>query len=531
MTTSSPKPVGHDSAPTSKNNNDGAPSNDPKPRLPNSRGTSYHLENNPFEASFSQPHSTPSTLALPPPSPPKHHRSSSKDSSNNSGSGSPDANGTIPRPILPPIAAMASPSSGNEFSWPFNGNGDLAGSLRSGPLSPAMLAGPQQYSGTSLFDNMRSGLTPDVNRTGLTPLIGGPTSFPPPSPNTAAFLAMMTNTSQSQGVAAPSPATITPGTFSAITGILNGNNHNSSSSNSNHNQTVAGGHISMGMPANGLFLLSQAHQELTKREEQQAQAAQRGSSSPTMTTQSTNGRRATRTSMMSTATPTISVRAPAGSNKRARNNTITSSSSARSTGRRASNARKRSDETDEDGSQDDDGSQDEGNSPIERDDQHPAKPQQRKPETEEEKRRNFLERNRQAALKCRQRKKAWLNQLQAKVEYLTSENERLLNTTVSMREEISRLSAVVVAHRDCGLGGVSVARSEQLVANNAHVKSIGGDGHVPSNAPSMGGHGSRGAATTITPARRGTDRGAGGAGVPAMVSPVGGGGKGGRYAY
>jgi ATF/CREB family transcription factor len=68
---------------------------------------------------------------------------------------------------------------------------------------------------------------------------------------------------------------------------------------------------------------------------------------------------------------------------------------------------------------------------------------QKKPETEEEKRRNFLERNRQAALKCRQRKKAWLSQLQAKVEFLTNENERLTSALVSSREEISRLSSLV----------------------------------------------------------------------------------------
>lgn len=48
-----------------------------------------------------------------------------------------------------------------------------------------------------------------------------------------------------------------------------------------------------------------------------------------------------------------------------------------------------------------------------------------------------------AALKCRQRKKAWLAQLQAKVEFLTNENERLTSTLVSSREEISRLSALV----------------------------------------------------------------------------------------
>lgn len=42
------------------------------------------------------------------------------------------------------------------------------------------------------------------------------------------------------------------------------------------------------------------------------------------------------------------------------------------------------------------------------------------------------------------------------MEFLTAENERLQNTIVSMRDEVTRLSAVVVAHRDCGLGGVVV---------------------------------------------------------------------------
>jgi ATF/CREB family transcription factor len=48
-----------------------------------------------------------------------------------------------------------------------------------------------------------------------------------------------------------------------------------------------------------------------------------------------------------------------------------------------------------------------------------------------------------AALKCRQRKKAWLAQLQAKVEYLSNENERLTSALVASREEISRLSTLV----------------------------------------------------------------------------------------
>jgi ATF/CREB family transcription factor len=50
-----------------------------------------------------------------------------------------------------------------------------------------------------------------------------------------------------------------------------------------------------------------------------------------------------------------------------------------------------------------------------------------------------------AALKCRQRKKAWLAQLQAKVEFLATENERLTSALVSSREEIARLSSLVGA--------------------------------------------------------------------------------------
>lgn len=57
------------------------------------------------------------------------------------------------------------------------------------------------------------------------------------------------------------------------------------------------------------------------------------------------------------------------------------------------------------------------------------------------KRRNFLERNRQAALKCRQRKKAWLASLQAKVEYLQSDNESLQSTVEMLRSEVLYLKS------------------------------------------------------------------------------------------
>jgi ATF/CREB family transcription factor len=48
-----------------------------------------------------------------------------------------------------------------------------------------------------------------------------------------------------------------------------------------------------------------------------------------------------------------------------------------------------------------------------------------------------------AALKCRQRKKAWLASLQSKIESLTGENERLKKALGDSRDEIARLTALV----------------------------------------------------------------------------------------
>jgi hypothetical protein len=68
---------------------------------------------------------------------------------------------------------------------------------------------------------------------------------------------------------------------------------------------------------------------------------------------------------------------------------------------------------------------------------------------DDEKRKNFLERNRIAALKCRQRKKQWLSNLQAKVEFLTNDNERLQLQSESLKEEIVNLKTLLLAHKEC----------------------------------------------------------------------------------
>ncbi|KAG1057627.1 hypothetical protein G6F46_009572 [Rhizopus delemar] len=72
-----------------------------------------------------------------------------------------------------------------------------------------------------------------------------------------------------------------------------------------------------------------------------------------------------------------------------------------------------------------------------------------KTEEDEMKRKNFLERNRIAALKCRQRKKQWLQNLQTKVEYLTADNEQYNMQASALREELIHLKTLLMAHKDC----------------------------------------------------------------------------------
>jgi len=93
--------------------------------------------------------------------------------------------------------------------------------------------------------------------------------------------------------------------------------------------------------------------------------------------------------------------------------------------------------------------------------------------TDEEKRRNFLERNRQAALKCRQRKKQWLANLQAKVEYLTNDNETLQNQAQSLREEILNLKTLLLAHKDCPIAQANGVMGLDTIPPNMSGMNVG----------------------------------------------------------
>ncbi|KAJ1853027.1 Transcription factor [Coemansia sp. RSA 1822] len=69
--------------------------------------------------------------------------------------------------------------------------------------------------------------------------------------------------------------------------------------------------------------------------------------------------------------------------------------------------------------------------------------------TDDDKRRQFLERNRVAALKCRQRKKRQVQELQERHDYMMSENERLRTEYTHMRETALHVRALLAAHSEC----------------------------------------------------------------------------------
>ena len=204
---------------------------------------------------------------------------------------------------------------------------------------------------------------------------------------------------------------------------------------------------------NGLFLLSQAHQELSKREEQEQHVD-----------------------------PPKPVVNAAGGKKggKAGNKRKTSDAAAPAKAKPAAKKSKKNVPVPEPPSPDfmnsfGDSDDDMGDMNGYDDDDNRSARGDRKPETEEEKRKNFLERNRQgesgarlsspqisctaelipvssrstAALKCRQRKKAWLSQLQTKVDGLSGENERLRSIIQNLTDEVGRISAVLSSHRDC----------------------------------------------------------------------------------
>ncbi|XP_051527539.1 cyclic AMP-responsive element-binding protein 5-like isoform X2 [Myxocyprinus asiaticus] len=70
-------------------------------------------------------------------------------------------------------------------------------------------------------------------------------------------------------------------------------------------------------------------------------------------------------------------------------------------------------------------------------------------ENPDERRRKFLERNRAAATRCRQKRKVWVMSLERKAEELTHTNLQLQNEVTSLKTEVTQLKQILLAHKDC----------------------------------------------------------------------------------
>ncbi|GAP84575.1 putative bzip transcription factor [Rosellinia necatrix] len=421
--------------------------------------------------------------------------------------------GTVETPggtKLPSLAALTSPSSllpGNGTT-PFNWGG---GSLRTGPLSPAMLSGPTDYFGDTSH-TLRSGFTPNESslRTGLTP--GGSGSmFPAPSPNTQAIYAQINN-----GGATPSTIDFHRTALSAAAAKAGREKPPNPPAVTSQPQEVNGTPAkSETKPpsgafdphdndaANGLFMLAQGAQG--RNGAPQTQYPVGGSQpvhahpAPAPTTQANtspqmNGKGAHQQPSgrgVSEAISNVSEESePAKPNTRAKGKRGTATTNGR---RKADDTPAKPPANKKAKTAPSMHSQDEATSDEEDDDSKLGHDGQGKTKmTDEEKRKNFLERNRVAALKCRQRKKQWLANLQSKVEMFSQENDSLTTQILQLREEVVNLKTLLLAHKDCpvtqqqGLHGAYMQQTMESYDPQANPYGMGAG--MP-NQPVMAGQG------------------------------------------
>ncbi|KAI1102092.1 Aft1 HRA domain-containing protein [Jackrogersella minutella] len=419
--------------------------------------------------------------------------------------------GTVETPggtKLPSVAALTSPSSllpGNG-NTPFNWGG---GSLRTGPLSPAMLSGPANDYFGDTSHTLRGGFTPNESslRTGLTP--GGSGSmFPAPSPNSQALFAQLAS-----GTATPSTLDFHRTAMSAAAAKANRDKQqpqpvtsqpetNGATIKTETKQASGAFDPHDNDAANGLFMLAQGAQGRNGAQTQYPVGGnqpvhahppppppnQVNNTSPQM-----NGNGATNSTPprgVSEAASGMSEESePAKPNPRGKGKR---GSGAATNGRRKAEEAPAKQPATKKAKTAPSLNGNDMSSDEEDDDEKGNDSQPKSKMTDEEKRKNFLERNRVAALKCRQRKKQWLANLQNKVEMFSSENDALTAQISQLREEVVNLKTLLLAHKDCpvtqqqGLHGAFMQQAMETY--NPQINPYGMAAPMP-NQPVMAGQG------------------------------------------
>lgn len=424
------------------------------------------------------------------------------------------------RTVLPPVANITSPS-------PLPGITPGWQSLRTGPLSPAMLSGPATQ--TDYFsESFRGFPTPNESslRTGLTPG-GGGSMFPAPSPNTQALFNLQS------GIATPSTADFQQSALRAAA-QANQSKYPPTSAPALHSQPEAT--TSMSQPAGfptshpGQSARGQAdsynHNDVSNAANDLLSFATQTSSTrngmpyamPSQAAQSNNmghmpvqpvgadrSRRNTKGSINSMNSLAGSAdTADFSESGQSEQKTTTRSRTRKTTanGNTKSGAKRKADETKANSRKKANTGASLNGMEDDSEEETSPKPEDNKKMTDEEKRKNFLERNRVAALKCRQRKKQWLQNLQSKVELFAAENDTLTATVTQLREEIVNLKTVLLAHKECpvsisqGISGLNMNAflghpanpSGELAHQNPYGMAQMQPNGIPMSMPMQSGH-------------------------------------------
>ncbi|XP_067003700.2 cyclic AMP-dependent transcription factor ATF-7 [Anabrus simplex] len=88
-----------------------------------------------------------------------------------------------------------------------------------------------------------------------------------------------------------------------------------------------------------------------------------------------------------------------------------------------------------------------------------------------EKRKRFLERNREAAMRCRKKRKTWIQALEQRAEDMQRTNHSLQSEVAALRAEVAQLKTLLLAHKDCpvthamaqGVPAAPVSHSQHII--------------------------------------------------------------------
>jgi len=86
---------------------------------------------------------------------------------------------------------------------------------------------------------------------------------------------------------------------------------------------------------------------------------------------------------------------------------------------------------------------------------------------DEVKRKHFLERNRQAACKSRQKRKVWIKEMEDRANDLTEANSDLHVMVAGLRDEVSRLRSILVSMAQ---GGCQCPSVHKVLSGPAEVE-------------------------------------------------------------